>query len=203
MTDVGPMPCVRRLTPDDRDAVADLHRAMSARDERLRFFGARPRDLDAFSAGVCRADAGHIALGAFSGEDLVGLAYLVCDGRSPDWTAGAAEIAVLVASSHREMGVGTVLIHDLALDAHRCGLHHLTAEILTENVRMLTLVRQQGWSRWMHLDGTTVHLDVDLDRAAVGRTDRWAHRSGTSDPVRSVPASVQSEDTPSDLKGIA
>ena len=84
MTDAGPMPRVRRLTPEDRAAVADLHRAMSARDERLRFFGARPRDLDAFSADICRADADHIALGAFCGETLVGLAYLVCDSRSPD-----------------------------------------------------------------------------------------------------------------------
>ena len=99
--------------------------------------------------------------------------------------------------------MGTVLVHDLALAAHRIGFHHLTAEILAENIRMLTLVRQQGWSRWMHLDGTTVHLDVDLDRAVVGPGDHWAHRSGTSDPVRSVPASVHSTDTPSDLKGIA
>ena len=30
------------------------------------------------------------------------------------------------------MGVGTVLVHDLALAAHRSGFHHLTAEILTD-----------------------------------------------------------------------
>lgn len=203
MTDARCMPHVRPLIPDDRAAVADLHRSMSDRDERLRFFGARPRDLDAFADGICCADADHLALGAFCDETLVGLAYLVADSRSPDWTAGGAEIAVLVAPDHREKGVGTALVHDLALAAHRGGFHHLTAEILTENIRMLTLVRQQGWTRWVHRDGSTVHLDVDLDRAAADPGDRSALRSGTSDPVRSVPAPVQSTNTPSDLKGIA
>ena len=74
---------------------------------------------------------------------------------------------MVVAHDHQDHGVGTALLHNLAVRARQRGFHELTAEILAENTHMLRLVREQGWSRWIRREGAVVHLDVDLDEAAV------------------------------------
>lgn len=72
---------------------------------------------------------------------------------------------MVVAHDYQDRGVGATLLHDLAFWAHERGFHELTAEILAENIRMLRLVREQGWSRWVRREGAVVHLDVNLDAA--------------------------------------
>lgn len=150
-----------------------LHQRMSGRETYMRFFALSLGDLDALAADICAEDGRHLALGAFSGTRLVGVAYLVAapptlhrNGRpgGPD----SGEVAMVVAHDHQDHGVGTALIHNLAVRARQRGFHELTAEILAENTHMLRLVREQGWSRWIRREGgAVVHLDVDLDEAAV------------------------------------
>ncbi|MBF6301341.1 GNAT family N-acetyltransferase [Nocardia amamiensis] len=152
---------VRALTPDDRDAVASLHEQMSAHDAYLRFFSAPPKRIDEFAEQLCRHDSTHLALGAFEGDDLVGVANYVVT----DTTAGhlTAEMALAVNAHDQQHGIGTLLVRRLGTAAYLQGVKHLTAEILAENTLMLAIITEQGWNDALRYEGATVHFDLELD----------------------------------------
>ncbi|WP_159849213.1 GNAT family N-acetyltransferase [Nocardia sp. CY41] len=152
---------VRALTPDDRDAVASLHEQMSARDAYLRFFTAAPKHMDEFAEQLCRHDSTHLALGAFEGDDLVGVANYVVT----DTTAGhiTAEMALAVNAHDQKHGIGTLLVRRLGTAAYLQGVAHLTAEILAENTLMLAIITEQGWNDALRYEGATVHFDLELE----------------------------------------
>lgn len=152
---------VRALTPDDRDAVASLHEQMSAHDAYLRFFSAVPKHIDEFAEQLCRHDSTHLALGAFEGVDLVGVANYVVT----DTTAGhiTAEMALAVDAHDQQHGIGTLLVRRLGTAAYLQGVAHLTAEILAENTLMLAIITEQGWNDALRYEGATVHFDLDLE----------------------------------------
>lgn len=152
---------VRALTPDDREAVATLHRQMSAHDAHLRFFSALPKHLEAFAERLCLHDSTHLALGAFDGEDLVGVANYVVTNAAPGDVA--AEIALAVAAHDQRHGIGTLLVRRLGTAAYLRGVTRLTAEILTENTLMLAIIAEQGWKDALRYDGATAHFDLELD----------------------------------------
>ncbi|WP_213572875.1 GNAT family N-acetyltransferase [Rhodococcus sp. USK13] len=151
---------VRYLTADDRQAVRDLHERMSVHDAHLRFFGARPKHLDELAEAVCRRDYTHLALGAFDGDELVGVAnYIVTDTSSGHIRA---EIALAVSGHEQRHGIGTELLRRLGVAAYQHGVTHLTAEILAENDLMLAVIAEQGWSHTLHREGAVVHFDLEL-----------------------------------------
>ncbi|MBF6223417.1 universal stress protein [Nocardia abscessus] len=152
---------VRTLTPDDREAVAALHRQMSAHDARLRFFSPLPKHIEAFAEQLCLHDSTHLALGAFEGADLVGVANYVVTDATPGH--GAAEIALAVAANDQRHGIGTLLVRRLGTAAYLRGVDRLTADILTENTLMLAIIAEQGWKDALRYEGSTAHLDLELD----------------------------------------
>ncbi|MCR8897472.1 GNAT family N-acetyltransferase [Gordonia sp. GONU] len=162
---------IRPLQPADQASVVALHQQMGDRETYFRFFALRPGDLAVLAADICAQDGRHLALGAFTGTRLIGVAYLVTVGPAPQRDGQSngtesGEVAMVVAHDHQDHGVGTELLYHLAIWARESGYHELTADILAENTRMLQLVRDQGWSRWTRREGAVLHLDVDLDQAA-------------------------------------
>ncbi|MEV6326071.1 GNAT family N-acetyltransferase [Nocardia sp. NPDC051787] len=152
---------VRALTPDDRDAVVSLHEQMSEHDAYLRFFSARPKHIDEFAEQLCQHDSTHLALGAFDGDGLVGVAnYIVTDTTPGHITA---EMALVVNAHDQRHGIGTLLVQQLGMAAYLNGVAHLTAEILAENTLMLAIITEQGWSDALRYEGATVHFDLDLE----------------------------------------
>ncbi|GGN71936.1 GNAT family N-acetyltransferase [Nocardia rhizosphaerihabitans] len=152
---------VRALTSDDRDAVASLHKQMSAHDAYLRFFSARPKHIDEFAEQLCRHDSTHLALGAFDGNDLVGVANYVVTDTTPGHIT--AEIALAVNEHDQRHGIGTLLVQRLGTAAYLYRVAHLTAEILAENALMLAIIIEQGWRDALRYEGATVHFDLALD----------------------------------------
>ncbi|MBF6223673.1 acyl-CoA synthetase [Nocardia abscessus] len=152
---------VRALTPDDWDAVVSLHEQMSAHDAYLRFFSAPPKHIDEFAEQLCRHDSTHLALGAFDGDDLVGLANYVVTDTTPGHIT--AEMALAVNAHDQQHGIGTLLVRRLGTAAYLQGVAHLTAEILAENTLMLAIITEQGWSDALRYEGATVHFDLELD----------------------------------------
>lgn len=152
---------IRALTPDDREAVATLHRQMSAHDARLRFFSALPKHIEAFAEQLCLHDSTHLALGAFEGADLVGVASYVVTDATPGHVA--AEIALAVAAHDQRHGIGTLLVRRLGTAAYLRGVERLTADILMENTLMLAIIAEQGWKDALRYDGTVAHFDLELD----------------------------------------
>ncbi|MDI9913846.1 GNAT family N-acetyltransferase [Rhodococcus sp. IEGM 1379] len=151
---------IRTLTPGDRDAVVHLHEQMSAQDTHLRFFAPRPRHLGEFAAQLCRRDYAHLALGAFEGHELGGVANYVVTDTTPGCIS--AEIALAVASHEQQHGIGTALVLRLGAAAYFRGVAHLTAEILAENTLMLAIITEQGWGDALHRHGAAVHFDLEL-----------------------------------------
>ena len=42
------------------------------------------------------------------------------------------------------------------------GLHHLVAEVLAENHQMLQVLSDTGWPCTRHLDGSVLHVEINL-----------------------------------------
>ena len=107
---------------------------------------------------------GHLAVGAFDGDVLVGAAQYFRSSKYPD----QAEIAVEVADSHQRRGVGAQLVHELSLLAADDGITHFTATVLAENRAVLGLMRHSGWRILTTQDGPYVDVVVTLPPELVG-----------------------------------
>lgn len=80
----------------------------------------------------------HVALAAFAGNEVVGEARYVREGKG-------AEFAIAVADEFRRRGVGQRLFDALLGHARRDGLVRLDGEVLAWNQAMLGFVEQQGF----------------------------------------------------------
>lgn len=76
---------------------------------------------------------------------------------------GYAEVAVVVAHNEHLRGVGTASLRRLGEIARENGVHHLIAEVLADNHPMLRVMTDAGWPCTRHLDGSVLHVEVDLD----------------------------------------
>jgi GNAT superfamily N-acetyltransferase len=73
-----------------------------------------------------------VALGAFRGDTLLGVAQSLALGDDPL----AAEVALAVAHAEQAHGVGTLLLEHLASLARRRGVRRFVADVLQENARV-------------------------------------------------------------------
>jgi hypothetical protein len=71
-------------------------------------------------------------------------------------------MAVVVAHAEHLRGVGTALLRRLGEIARMNGLHHLVAEVLWENHLMLRVLSDAGWPCTRHLEGSVLHVEIDL-----------------------------------------
>ncbi|WP_009472562.1 GNAT family N-acetyltransferase [Rhodococcus sp. JVH1] len=154
---------VRSLRPTDRDDVQSLHERMDQRDAYLRFFGARPKHLEDLAESLCRQDRTHCALGAFVGGTLVGVANYVSPVGQSDDGSPSVEFALVVDHEYQSHGIGTMLLSRLVEAARAHGIERMTAEVLAQNTVMLEVIRDRGWAHALRREGTTLHLDLDLD----------------------------------------
>ncbi|MET0993943.1 MAG: hypothetical protein ABWY20_07615 [Mycobacterium sp.] len=76
---------------------------------------------------------------------------------------GYAEVAVVVAHNEHLRGVRTASLRRLGEIARENGVHHLIAEVLADNHPMLRVMTDAGWPCTRHLDGSVLHVEVDLD----------------------------------------
>jgi len=134
----------RTLRPDDRDALHDAFRALSASSRYSRFL--RPiGDLDDKTLDYLTKVDGrdHVALVA-TRESLdlkeergvaIGRFIRLPDGKN------VAEVAVTVADDVQGRGLGTAMLRALAENARRVGLEVFQAEMLAEHRAIPRLLR--------------------------------------------------------------
>jgi len=157
----GAVVAVRKLGPDDYDAVVRLCETLTERERYLRFFTTHPSYLDDWSRSVTMPpDRDEQTVGAFEDDTLLGLANYVATTQ-----AGCAEVSVVVAHEQHERGVGTALLRILGPLARDSGFHHFVADVLAENHSMQQVVADAGWPYSCHRDGFVMCYDVDLDVA--------------------------------------
>ncbi|WP_404380891.1 GNAT family N-acetyltransferase [Knoellia locipacati] len=161
---------LRCLTPDDGRHVTDLLKRMSPDSRYQRYFrpvhSFRPADIARFVT----LSRDHVAVGAFDGPSLIGIAQSLRSSKQPD----RAEVAGEVADLHHGRGVATRLVNELAELATDVGVTHFTATVLTDNRPVLALMRSLGWPTEATLDGAYAEvlltLPAELALATAGRT---------------------------------
>lgn len=158
---------LRRLGPDDYDALVELALTLTDRERYLRFFTLRPACLDewARSLAACSSDDDQYALGVFEDGSLIATANYVMTSQP-----GCAEVSVVVAHLQHDRGIGTAVLQSLGIIAHRRGIRHFVADVLAENHPLRKVVVDAGWPCTWHRDGSVYTIDLDLD--AFSSTDR-------------------------------
>ena len=149
---------LRCLTPADADQMTDLLARMSPDSLYQRYFRLVRSFSPAVLARFVAVGPNHLAVGAFEGDVLVGVAQYFRSSTNPDH----AEVAVEVADSHHRRGVGSRLVRELARLAAGHGITHLTATVLAENRAVLGLMRGSGWDIASTPDGPYIDVVVTL-----------------------------------------
>jgi GNAT superfamily N-acetyltransferase len=103
----------------------------------------------------------HVALVAVTHEDR--RAVIVGAGRYIHVQPGKAEVAFAVIDEYQGFGIGGALLHHLILIARKSGLQQLTAEVLAENVPMLTVFRKCECRMTTSAGAGVVHVALDLN----------------------------------------
>ena len=134
---------VRALVPDDRDSILKAFNRSSPQSLRRRFFAAKggltEKEIEFFS----KVDfVKHVALAAVVEEE--GQPVIVGGGRYVLTEPGQAEIAFAIIDQYQGKGIGAILMRHLATIAREAGLKEFVAEVLPENVPMLTVFKKSG-----------------------------------------------------------
>ncbi len=154
---------VRPIRPEDERFYAKYMDRMDPEDIRLRMFMPVKEFSHEFLARMTQIDYGRemafIALrpdGAGDWEGL-GVARFFAD---PDYEK--AEYAVLVRSDLKGLGLGWILMQHLITYAKAEGLKEIYGSVLSENVNMLKMCRELGFSVRRNPEDETVYI-VTLD----------------------------------------
>jgi acetyltransferase len=157
--------CVRQLQPEDRSLLEELVAQTELHDLRMRFFGGfrdLPPDL---LDHLMRIDPQQrIALVAGSYRSS-GTPEILAVGRAHAVARGSAELALLVRSDLKGLGLGSLLLERLIRCCRRRGVSRLEADVLHENAPMLRLAHRYGFRREAVQQEVT-HLVLELSSLA-------------------------------------
>lgn len=163
---------IRSIRPDDVDRHRRFISRMSEESKRLRFFVARTELSEYETHYFTHVDnVKRVGLVALRRDDIVGV------GRFDVVKDAVAEVAFAVADAVQGLGVGSLLLDRLVVEAQRRGISTFVAHTLPENERMLELFFHSGLNVTSSVQGgeCSVTLDlVDLDEwkvAAAARDD--------------------------------
>lgn len=151
---------IRMIAASDADRLQQFVRGLSEASAQQRFFASvhelSAAQLARFTASPDPMDFAVIAQpfreGAdLSAEPITGTARCLRanpwhDRRSPSGEAPELEFAVTIADAWQQAGLGRLLLCELINQARARGAGALIGEALSENVRMLDLVRQLGFT---------------------------------------------------------
>ena len=154
----GRVVSIRRPDASDMTAVLRLHEQLPEHDRYLRFFTLGVAGLAAFAARLTTVDDAHRgALGAFAGDELVGVAHY-------EVLADPAEAEVaLVNEEVQAHGMGTLLLEHLVSLARERGVRRFVAEVLAENTRMRQVFAGSGLPLKINHDGPVLNVTIPLD----------------------------------------
>ncbi|HET8643822.1 MAG TPA: GNAT family N-acetyltransferase, partial [Pseudonocardiaceae bacterium] len=143
-----------QLGPADVDRAVRLHATLPERDQYTRFFTVHPTGLRRL---IDRIVSGGDSIGAFIGDDLVGMASFAVLSDPAE-----AEVALVVEHRRQAHGIGTLLLEHAASAARAHGVHRFVAEVLTENSAMLQVFHDSGFPVTIYPFGSTCQVALEL-----------------------------------------
>jgi RimJ/RimL family protein N-acetyltransferase len=155
---------IRALKHEDRSAMLSAVGRVSAESLYRRFFGAKRGFTEKETDFFVNADfVKHVALVAVIDES--GKESVIGAGRFIVIQPGKAELALSVIDEYQGQGIGGTLLRHLMTIARESRLQQLEAEVLQENVAMLTLFRKCGFSFKRDAGAGVVHVVLGLRQA--------------------------------------
>ena len=168
---------IRLIEAADADRLQQFVRSLSAASAQQRFFGSvhelSAAQLKRFTASPDPMDFAVIAHALHEGVDpavepFTGTARCLRTraGSRQASQAPELEFAVTIADDWQDVGLGRLLLGELIALASARGVAALTGEVLSDNTRMIELVRQLGFTvRPDPSDARTTLLRLELQRA--------------------------------------
>ncbi len=161
-TNRGMRVLIRALRPSDADELEVGFDQLSSDSRYLRFFTPVNVLNKAMLARFVDPDhLDHVAIGAMDPAAAVPEGVGVARAFRSSEDATAAEFAVAVIDSYHAQGVGSLLLDALGVACARVGVTTLTADVLSTNTAMLSLVERRGGSR------TRVPGDASITEVAI------------------------------------
>ncbi|HVT14113.1 MAG TPA: GNAT family N-acetyltransferase [Fimbriimonadaceae bacterium] len=156
------------IRPIMRDGVARLAegiRKLSPRSRQMRFFSTRELYSEAELRHVVEADGvGALTLVAATldenGEEIDSVAAAHFFREAPG--ADCAEVAIAVLDAYHRLGVGTVLLTELAEHAKAVGIRRWSGICSTDNVAILRLIAKVGKVELLRCASATYHFELRL-----------------------------------------
>lgn len=132
---------IRPIVPEDRQKFVEFYDRVSAESKYFRFFAPYPRlserDIERFTTVDHHK---RVAFVVTQHDDIIAV------GRYDAISDEEAEVAFLVEDAHQGRGIGQLLLEHLAQAGRERGYTEFTAEVLPENVRMLQVFREMGYT---------------------------------------------------------
>ncbi|MDN5564727.1 MAG: GNAT family N-acetyltransferase [Luteococcus sp.] len=152
---------LRPITASDRDAMVAFYARVSDQSKYLRFFATHPTLTDQELDEYTNPDNhDRVALLLAVDEQIVAFAhYEVLPDLLP---ARVANVAFLVQDDQQGRGVGNILLEHLAEVGRECGVERFTAEMLTQNRRMVQVFTRAGYSVRPELSDGCILVDFPL-----------------------------------------
>jgi RimJ/RimL family protein N-acetyltransferase len=174
---------IRPIRPDDREALADGLRRLSAESRYRRFFS--PLDKLSEQQLTYLTDVDHhdhealVAVEAGT-EQGIGVARFVRSQADPE----VAEVAVAVADDWQGQGIGGELLHRLTERARAEGIKRFSGSILEENRAMRELMAELGDVRVTGRAAGAIEVEVDLPEEGIGAALRETLRAAARGLLR-------------------
>jgi len=155
---------LRRLHAEDRPLIEEFLARIDSEDLRMRFFGGFRAVPPTLLDHLLRIDDPERLVLVVIGTDG-GRREVLAVGRAHTSADTTAELALLVRSNLKGLGLGAALLARLIAHCRNRGISQLVAEVLQQNARMLRLAERFGFRRQDAHFGT-VRLVLELRPAA-------------------------------------
>lgn len=152
----GTIATIRPMTHADIDAVRDLHAHLGEEGYRSRFFGSGPRLAEDYLHHLATSDRTIALLAEREGSALA-------LGTAEPLAGDTAEVAFVVATPARGLGLGSLLLEHLAAEGRRRGITKFTADVMATNTEMLAVLAEAGFAETSRNERGTVVLSLDID----------------------------------------
>ena len=153
--------CLRRLHAEDRPLIEEFLARIDSEDLRMRFFSGFPAVSPSLLDHLLRVDDPERLALVVIGTDGCGRGEVLAVGRTHTSADATAELALLVRSNLKGLGLGSALLARLIAHCRNRGISLLVAEVLQQNARMLRLAERFGFRR-QDAEFGTVRLVLEL-----------------------------------------
>ncbi|MFP5362990.1 MAG: GNAT family N-acetyltransferase [Thermoleophilia bacterium] len=162
---------VRSAGPDDVEALAEFLDGLSSQARWFRFLGGGV-DADRAARGLIERGVGLLATAGPQGAIVAHACYVV-EGRAQ------AEVAFAVGDEWQGLGIGTLLLAQLAEIADAAGIATLTAMVHPTNRRMLDVFRDSGFPIEVTSEPGELHVRLPA-QLGPGARERFEERDRTA-----------------------